>query len=357
MAEQGPSSPPTPIDPARLSQALAARLGDARVIEVKDESIGTGQMSESRRLHLVYDKACGLPETMIVKYPSEDPRSRSASRATRCYEIETHFYRDVRSLVDVGAPECFVVEYDADSDDFLLLLEDLAPCRQGDQILGCTADEISLCVEQLVGLHGPLWDSPRLAAFPWLDRSTPAERATRQDLVAKLFPAFVARYGDRLNPETLHLGEAFVGDPGDYFTRTPAHRSVVHGDFRLDNLLFLEREEVSVAVVDFQTVACAGPGLDLSYLIGASLALDMRRSIESDLVAKWVDGLRRYGVELSHEEAYTEYRRYSFAGLVMSIVASMIVKQTERGDEMFLAMANRHASHALDVEALAVVRD
>ena len=41
---------------------------------------------------------------------------------------------------------------------------------------------------------------------------------------------------------------------------------------------------------------------------------------------------------------------------VMAVVASMIVKQTSRGDEMFMAMANRHGTHAADVDALAVVR-
>jgi hypothetical protein len=40
----------------------------------------------------------------------------------------------------------------------------------------------------------------------------------------------------------------------------------------------------------------------------------------------------------------------------MAVVASMIVKQTPRGDEMFMAMANRHGVHAADLDALAVVR-
>jgi hypothetical protein len=31
----------------------------------------------------------------------------------------------------------------------------------------------------------------------------------------------------------------------------------------------------------------------------------------------------------------------------------MFVQQTERGDEMFTAMANRHAQHAIDLDALA----
>ena len=33
----------------------------------------------------------------------------------------------------------------------------------------------------------------------------------------------------------------------------------------------------------------------------------------------------------------------------------MIVEQTDRGDDMFMAMATRHAAHAVDLEAEALL--
>ena len=36
----------------------------------------------------------------------------------------------------------------------------------------------------------------------------------------------------------------------------------------------------------------------------------------------------------------------------MAIVASTLVRRTDRGDEMFIAMADRHARQALDLDAL-----
>ncbi|MFM8014947.1 MAG: hypothetical protein ACKPCO_02560 [Actinomycetota bacterium] len=70
-----------------------------------------------------------------------------------------------------------------------------------------------------------------------------------------------------------------------------------------------------------------------------------------------MEGLRGYNVTLSFDDAWLEYRKFTFAGFVMAVVASMIVKQTDRGDEMFLAMANRHAQHAVDLDSLAAVRN
>ncbi|MFM8957347.1 MAG: phosphotransferase family protein, partial [Actinomycetota bacterium] len=250
----------------RLNKVLAPRLGSARVRAVRDEEIGTGQMSESRRLRLEFDGACDLPTTMIAKFPSADPKSRMTGKLTRCYEVESSYYRDLRDALDVGAPKCFYVEHDEATDDFLLLLEDFAPCRQGDQITGCSVSEANACVDELVRLHGPLWNSKFLSTLPWLNRSTHADRSGSQALMQAVFAGFMQRYAERLTPEARHVGEEFVRDSGGYFRRELPHRTVVHGDFRLDNLLF--RNDAGVGVVDFQTVTHACGAQDLAYFIG-----------------------------------------------------------------------------------------
>ena len=45
-------------------------------------------------------------------------------------------------------------------------------------------------------------------------------------------------------------------------------------------------------------------------------------------------------------------RRQSFFGVMMTIVSSMLVVRTDRGDEMFMTMLERHCSHVLDTGAL-----
>lgn len=353
---------PSP-DVDTLNRALSGGLQGARVVAVSDEAIGTGQMSESRRLRVTYSSPCDLPTTLIAKFPSDDPTSRATGKATRCYEVEASFYRDLREALDVGAPHCYFVERNEETDEFLLLLEDFAPCRQGDQIAGCSLAEAEACVDELVRLHGPLWNSQFLTTLPWLNRTSNKERSGSQALMQQVFPGFIARYADRLDPAARTVGEEFVRDSGDYFTRQLPHRTVVHGDFRLDNLLFRSAAVAGgpgggrVGVVDFQTVTHACGPQDLSYFVGAGLTTDLRRTHERALVERWATGLRGYGVELDNNHVWNEYRRFTFAGFVMAVVASMIVKQTPRGDEMFMAMANRHGVHAADLDSLAAVRD
>jgi hypothetical protein len=53
-------------------------------------------------------------------------------------------------------------------------------------------------------------------------------------------------------------------------------------------------------------------------------------------------------VELDLDTCLADYRRFAFSGLNMAIIASMLVGRTDRGDEMFIAMADRAGLHALD---------
>jgi hypothetical protein len=53
---------------------------------------------------------------------------------------------------------------------------------------------------------------------------------------------------------------------------------------------------------------------------------------------------------------WDQYRLFATSGYIMAIVASMLVKQTERGDSMFAAMANRHGQQMIDLETLSLFR-
>jgi hypothetical protein len=345
------------LSPEVLTRWLAPRLGGATVIGVREEPVGTGQMSESRRLSLDYSQPCGLPATMIAKFESASDTSRAASRATRTYEVETAFYREIRERVSVNAPRCFYNEFALDNDEFVLLLSDFAPCSQGDQLVGCSVDDARRAVVEIAGLHAPLWGNDELKQLPWLHRNPPDKKRNVEALFAQLAPGFLDRYRGRLNSAAIEVCEHLARSPRDYFTYDPVRFTVVHGDFRLDNVLFVDGDDHRVGVVDFQTVAVGCPLLDVAYFIGAGLTREPRRESETELVVDYVSALNGHGVSLSLDEAWVLYRRYTFAGFVMAVVASMIVKQTDRGDEMFMAMANRHAEQVVDLDAFAALAD
>ena len=336
-----------------LAQCLG--VSDLKIDSIRP--IGTGQMAESYRVTFVHGTHGRIPPSVVVKVPSQSESSRAASRITRCYELETGFYTHVQSLVEVSAPNCLHVWFDAPNDDFVLVLEDIVNGKQGDQIAGATVDQARAAIDELVQLHSPLWNSSQLDTLSWMPRHSMESSQGTRDLLRSVFAGFAARFSSLVGAEVLELGSRLVENIDGYDRAFPKNETIVHRDFRLDNLLFTETATgTTVKVVDWQTASISAGATDLAYFIGASFGPEQRRKVEDELVHRYHDGLAQAGISMSWTEVWDQYRLFATSGYIMAIVASMLVKQTERGDAMFPAMANRHGQQMIDLETLSLFR-
>lgn len=323
------------------------------VASVTRQPVGTGQMCDSVRLHLSYDGDTAAPATVVAKLPAADETSRATARSLRSYENEVRFYQQLAPDLPVRTPMVFHADIDVETASFVLLLEDLAPARQGDQLAGCTVEQAQVAVGELVRLHAPRWADPALDHIEWLHRDPLTSRAFLAMLLPGLWDGFRERYAGDLGPEVHQAGDALFGAFDAYAHADTEPWTITHGDYRLDNLLFDPTPGGSpIAVVDWQTCT-HGPALgDVAYFVGAGLTADARRPVEEDLVRGYHRGLLAAGVDgYGWADCWRAYRRGTWAGLVMAVAASMLVERTARGDQMFLTMAHRHSRHALDLEA------
>jgi len=331
-----------------LTEALACHLDGARITEVAATPVGTGQVSDCFRLRVRCDAPAAVPRTLIAKVPAADAASRNAARMFRTYEIEASFYDEVAPGLPVSLARCYYVAYEAGPDEYVVLLEDLAPAAAGDQLSGLQPDDAAAAVDELAALHAAGWQSPRLAGLPWLNRSGADSAALLADVLVQAYPAFRERFASRLEPGTVGLIEDFLPQASSYLTRRDEPATIVHGDFRADNLLFGGGRPV---VLDWQTAGFGAGTSDLAYFLASSLPVAARRRYEEVLVRRYHDRLTTDGADLSWADCWAGYRRHAFGGIVMDIIAATFVAQTDRGDEMFATMARRHARHAIDLDA------
>src|SRR5581483_9305104 len=112
--------------------------------------VGTGQMCDSYRVAMTFSGATDLPPTVIAKQPAVDPTSRETGKALRSYEAEVRFYQQVASTVGIRTPAVYYADIDVDTASFILLLEDMAPAQQGDQIAGCSIAQAEVALDELV---------------------------------------------------------------------------------------------------------------------------------------------------------------------------------------------------------------
>ena len=348
---------PDEVTVAWLDRVLrdSGALPAGRVNGAVPTVVGTGQMGTSVRYALDVDGGApaGL-RSVVCKFASSDPTSRSTGLTLRTYEVEVSFYRDVARTVGMCIPACHFADIDLATGEFVLVLEDLAPCVQGDQLAGCTVNQAALAMTELAKLHAPRWNDGTLAGVEWLNRNgTDEAHAFSEMFLPQLLPGFLERYAGRLTADEVRLAELLMGRIGRFVRDRPGPRAVQHGDYRLDNMLFGTAEGGHpLAVVDWQTVVWGPPAFDASYFLGAGLQVEDRRRHERDLVRAYYDGLRAGGVtDYGWDDLWRDYRRYAFGGFLMAIGASMMVVQTERGDEMFLTMIRRHGAQIVDLDA------
>jgi hypothetical protein len=350
---------PESIDGPWMTSVLE-RAGVARGATVTDVAIerfiGTGQMGRTARLALTWDDPEGRPQTVVGKFPTDDPTTKATAFAGGSYRNEWEFYSSLGATVKVRTPACHAALFDDAIPAFALIFEDLKESRQGDQFEGLTVDEAALGIEQAVALHAPRWGDPTLDDVA-AHRARGEERGTQLGMiVAATSEIFLTNIGPRLDAEVIDLVRRVVPRIPQWIAAADLPLTVVHNDFRPDNLLFGTTPQAPpLAVVDWQTVGQGNAMWDVAYLIGGSFEADVRARVERDLFEDYRARLGAEGVELESERGWRNYRIASLWGLVMAVIASVLAERTERGDAMFAVMAQRHGHHALDLEALDLV--
>ncbi|MEZ5209292.1 MAG: phosphotransferase [Acidimicrobiales bacterium] len=333
------------------------------------EGIGTGQVGQNVRFTLTWSgiddaddgaagsgAGAGVPTTVVGKFAAADEQSRLAGLMTGTYVREVSFYRSSPTAAPC-ASRSVTSPSSTPTPASSCCCSRTSPRRQGDQIAGCTIDEAALAMTELGKLHASYWDDPSLDGREWLaHRARPDSAMILASMYDGFAGGFAERYGDRLPDLTLTVVEAFSGRIGDWLATDEGPLTLLHTDYRLDNMLFGTGPGAPpLTVVDWQTPAVGVGASDAAYFLGGGLGIDDRRTHERDLLEVYRQSLAAGGVELSADALWAQYRANAGAGLHMTVVASMLVGRHDRGDAMFCAMAERHTAHMDDLETLTII--
>lgn len=325
---------------------LTAALG-LPVSAVEAERVGTGQIGTSYRLRLTYADGDG-PVTLVAKLAGGDEAARA--RVADGYAKEVGFYTALAHTLDVRTPRCWYGAISDDKTSFTLLLDDVHDARPGVQADGCTAAEAADAVRNLAGLHAPRWNDPTLLEHDFLAPIDPAAAEFVGAVLASATDEFTARF-DQLDAADVATLRSCAEAITSWLLARPEPYSVVHGDYRLDNLMFPHEGE-GVTALDWQTVSVAPPVRDLSYLLGTSLRVADRRAHEEALVACYEAELATRGVD--HRGCFDDYRLGQLQGPLITVLGAIYAtaERSERADGMFLAMATRSCAAIRDLRSL-----
>ena len=375
-----------PVIPTTLEELTPEWLsgvlpGDARVASVRCEPLGEGEgfVGQLARLHLAYEGEAGAaPRTVIAKLPTTVRANRATGELLGVYEREILFYRELAPEVSYRTARLYHAEMDdnpasaygpaivrfvdrlptwlmrplmalfyliarASGRRYVLMLEDLAPARLGDQVAGASAEACRPVVRAMARAQAALWQSPRLEGRYWVSALDIGLRLGRE-MFRGSRAGFEERFAKALRPEDHQaldwLDRHIVDLQRDLMQRAPD--TLLHGDFRLDNLFFDERAEP--LVVDWQSVA-RGPGvLDLAYFVSGSLPPETSDDDELALVRAYHEALVAEGVTgYALDACLRDYR----SAVVLLLARIVTIDWVDLGDERGALLIDRWVDRIL----------
>ena len=344
----GPTDEVGDLDTAWLSTALGTEI-----TAVTATRVGTGQMGQSWRLELTGTDPAA-PTSLVAKMAGGDPSTRTL--IADGYRNEFNWYTRWCSTVDITTPNCWYATITDDSTSFVLLLDDLAPSTPGAQVAGFTADEATVALVELAGLHGPRWSDPTLTDDPALRVPSPEGTAFHAQVFAGAVPPFVEKFANWLSADDIAVLDDLSAWIGDWLLAGLDRLTFVHGDFRPDNLM-VSPDGTRIHTLDWQTVGLGFAGRDLGYFLGLGLEPSVRRAAEAQLVRTYHEALAAHGVDRTYAETFDDYRLGTPQGPLVTVLGAVYATATPtpESDAMFASMITRTCAAIRDLDPSALL--
>lgn len=338
----------------RSSGALAVGSRVTR-FDVEPIGMGIGIMGLLYRLSLHYDSDGSGPATVVAKLASSDPQARYMSRVFRFYEKEVGFYRKFAALTPIPTAACYAAVRNPETDDFVLLLEDMGDAAVYSQVDGCPPDAALLTVQNIARHHAafadsPLFDDPEFAWLPF-GSDSPNPEGVIQGL-ADAWGPFQRLFPELISSELAAIMERFGRSARSLLTVGDGRPvTLAHGDYRLDNLFFSaggpDSGAGTVTAIDWQVCAKGPFAYDLGYFMTQSLTVEDRRTHEASLIDAYLAELEAAGVVHDRDMLMDDYRATAMFCLCYPIQVGNMELVNDRARALIVDMFNR-AMTAID---------
>ncbi len=346
--------------PENIGEVSTSWLSDVMGDEVQDMDVtqigqGVGIMGDIYRVGLT--GGTGLPESVVVKLPSSFEENRAQGVALGMFEAEVRFYNELAHAVSVGLPQVYHADIQPGTAEFVIVMEDLSRLRMVEQSQGMSVEEARAAVRVLAHVHAAWWDKAQDPSLEWIPTMTGPRIEFVDQLLQQILPVFLEGFAKYLPDGGVEIYEKFAGNYLNINTvlagRSPW--TLVHQDYRVENLLFGPPGSGEVVVLDWQGIGRGPGGYDLAYILGGSMSPGTRREHERELVESYHSQLRELGINgYSADQLWDDY---GHAQLMGGLATAMVVGggmdlSNERGVELIATMASRHVAAAMDHDGL-----
>ncbi|MFK8025405.1 MAG: phosphotransferase family protein [Ilumatobacter sp.] len=307
--------------------------------------VGIGVSSAVYRLRLA---GTDVPDTLVLKLNALDDAAVFTASMLRMYEREVKFFHELAPRAPVIVPRGYGGAMSDDASRYFLFMEDMGGHRAVDQNEGMRVLDAEVAVDSLARWHAQFWGEA--------DRYTETGAALRLDdaIYHGVLPVVFGEGWDKIrsemdvHPTVAEVAPKWVAKLPDMLAglvRTPT--TLVHGDFRADNIFF--DADGQLVLLDFQLTGLASGAYDLAYFVTQSLLPETAEEAETRLFDRYVAGLIAGGVaETDTERLWDDYRLAALFCLVYPVVASRGMDLSDPRQHELVATMSRGCARAID---------
>ncbi len=289
----------TDLTPEFLTSALQTHFPGASVLRCRCEPLvgERGMAASVLRIHLSGDHPA-LPASVILKLPPSEPALRNQVNDMGFFQREVGFYRHLSEHTPVHTATCYSADFDPETGDAYLLLEDLAPARNGSSPAAGTVEEVAAVLLALARMHARWWQDETLAHHAWLGLHSMLAPSGVAEIFERSWPSFLHKLSIPVDEEILTM-KAWISSAIHEASITlyeTGPRTLIHNDVQGDNVFFTNNPDRSVMFIDWQLSTYGRGVVDVANAVRGSLEPDVRRSAERELIRGYHKALVRGGV-------------------------------------------------------------
>ena len=347
----------TQLTPGWISEALSTSERRLTIESIESRRIGHGMMSDLYCVTISYSEGDG-PASVAVKLPTENKQNCAVAITFDNYRREIEFYQHVADSSPMRIPKAYLAA-SSSPDQFVLVMEDLSDWEAGDQSVGCSLEQAEVVMDSLADLHAAFCHKVDDGSMDWMPNSYPSIMSRGlHDGTAANYDNFSNVFSDLLTPDLRSAKDKFLdGLPGIQSWINDGPRTIILGDFRLDNLFFKTSNDlIEVACCDWQA-SIRGKGMhDVAYFLSGNIDTKLRREQEQALIKRWVDALKSRGItDYEYEQALEDYCKAILALWSYVVNNGGLAIQDQRDDDWVSAQVQRHAAAMTDHDCLGLL--
>jgi aminoglycoside/choline kinase family phosphotransferase len=299
------------------------------------------------------------PKSVVVKYPTEVEANLVVATTFNVYQREVLFYQHVALKAGMRVPKVFFSAFKGET-SFIIVMEDLSEYTMGDQVKGCSVARAEVAMRELGMLHASFWEKVDAPEFEFLPYHFPGIHAEAMLGGARAgWDNMVSIFGDLISDEIKANKDRVldaVPKMQQWLVQHPY--TLIHGDFRMDNLMFGTKPEHSaLAAIDFQgALRCKGIQ-DVAYLLSHNMDIAECRANEARLVELWRSTLEANGVTgYTREQAWDDYKRaVLYLWVYVAVISGTLDPSNERGKAFMSAMVSRANAAIRDLNLVSLI--